>query len=62
MDEEVGRHRLISDSLRMELQALKERLLLVDNFPKNAYSESTSDQTDEQISRLELLSLPRYVL
>ncbi|KAH1116640.1 hypothetical protein GLYMA_17G038700v4 [Glycine max] len=51
MDEEVGRHRLISDSLRMELQALKERLLLVDNFPKNAYSESTSGQTDEHISR-----------
>ncbi|KAK7388059.1 hypothetical protein VNO78_22862 [Psophocarpus tetragonolobus] len=51
MDEEVGRHRLISDSLRMELQALKERLLLVDKFPKNADSESTSVQTDEQISR-----------
>ncbi|BAT77004.1 hypothetical protein VIGAN_01508300 [Vigna angularis var. angularis] len=51
MDEEVGRHRSISDSLRMELQALKERLLLVDKFPKNVDSESTSVQTDEQISR-----------
>ncbi|KAK8471014.1 hypothetical protein PHAVU_003G119700 [Phaseolus vulgaris] len=51
MDEEVGRHRSISDSLRMELQALKERLLLVDRFPKNADSESTNVQTDEQISR-----------
>ncbi|XP_014509145.1 kinesin-like protein KIN-12C [Vigna radiata var. radiata] len=51
MDEEVGRHRSISDSLRMELQALKERLLLVDKFPKNVDSGSTSVQTDEQISR-----------
>jgi len=58
MDEEVGRHRSISDSLRMELQALKERLLLVDRFPENAASESTNVQTDEQISRLELLFLP----
>ncbi|XP_020226379.1 kinesin-like protein KIN-12C isoform X2 [Cajanus cajan] len=51
MDEEVGRHRLISDSLRMELQALNERLLLVDNIPYNADSESMSLQTDQQISR-----------
>lgn len=58
MDEEVGRHRSISDSLRMELQALKERLLLVDKFPKNVDSGSTSVQTDEQISRLELQFLP----
>lgn len=58
MDEEVGRHCLISDSQRMELQALKERLLLVDKFPKNAGSESTNVQTDERISGLDLLSLP----
>ncbi|CAJ1940736.1 unnamed protein product [Sphenostylis stenocarpa] len=50
MDEEMTRHRSISDSLRMELQALKDRLLLVAKFPKNADSESTSLETDEQIT------------
>ncbi|XP_027331846.1 kinesin-like protein KIN-12C [Abrus precatorius] len=50
MDEEVERHRLISDSLKMELQALKERLLLVDSLPQNVDSESMIVQTDEQIS------------
>jgi len=38
IDEEVRTHWLVSDSLKMEFQALKERLLLVDNFPKNACS------------------------
>lgn len=56
MDEEVGRHRSISDSLKMELQALKERLLFVEN--SNADSESMSIQTDEKIARLELPSYP----
>ncbi|KAK7264770.1 hypothetical protein RJT34_32380 [Clitoria ternatea] len=52
MDEEVGRHRLISDSLNVEIEALKERLLLVDNLPQNDDDpESTSIQTDDQISR-----------
>ncbi|KAJ1403031.1 P-loop containing nucleoside triphosphate hydrolase [Sesbania bispinosa] len=51
MDEEVERHRSISDSLNMELQALKERLLLVENLPQNADSESMSAQSDKQISR-----------
>ena len=56
MDEEVGRHRLISDSLEIELQALKERLLLVENLPQHADSDNTSVHPDEQTSRLELLS------
>ncbi|KAK7363420.1 hypothetical protein VNO77_05563 [Canavalia gladiata] len=51
LDEEVGRHRLTSDSLKLELQALKERLLLVDNLPPNSDSESISFQADKHISR-----------
>lgn len=58
MDEEVERHRLISDSLETELQALKERLLLVDNMPENANSDRMGVQAEEQTSRLELLSFP----
>lgn len=61
MDEEVGRHRSISDSLKMELQSLKERLLLVENLPQNADSESMSVQTGEKISRLELPSFPWFI-
>jgi len=55
MDEEVERHRSISDSLKVELQALKERILLVENLPQNSDSESMSVQTGEKKSRLELL-------
>ncbi|XP_016194119.1 kinesin-like protein KIN-12C [Arachis ipaensis] len=51
MDEEVGRHRLLNDSLEMELQALKERLLLVKNVPWHAHSDNKSVNPDELISR-----------
>ncbi|KAK7291739.1 hypothetical protein RIF29_07120 [Crotalaria pallida] len=50
MDEEVERHRLISDSLEMELQALKERLLLVENIPQNADSDKMSILAEKQTS------------
>ncbi|MED6175505.1 hypothetical protein PIB30_078976 [Stylosanthes scabra] len=51
MDEEVGRHRLLNDSLEIELQTLKERLLLVENVPQHAHSDNTSAHPDELISR-----------
>ncbi|CAJ2650140.1 kinesin-like protein KIN-12C isoform X2 [Trifolium pratense] len=58
MDEEVERHRSISDSLKVELQALKERILLVESLPQNSDLESTSVHTGEKISR----QLPSKVL
>ncbi|XP_027192463.1 kinesin-like protein KIN-12C isoform X2 [Cicer arietinum] len=58
MDEEVGRHRSISDSLKVELQALTERLLLVESLPQNSNSESMSVQTGDKIYR----QLPSKVL
>ncbi|AES92050.2 kinesin motor domain protein [Medicago truncatula] len=58
MDEEVERHRSISDSLKVELQALKERILLVENLPQNSDSESMSVQTGDKKSR----QLPSKVL
>ncbi|XP_015944973.1 kinesin-like protein KIN-12C [Arachis duranensis] len=58
MDEEVGRHRLLNDSLEMELQALKERLLLVKNVPQHAHSDNKSIHPDELISR----QLPTKIL
>ncbi|KAF7836879.1 kinesin-like protein KIN-12C isoform X1 [Senna tora] len=52
MEEEVGRHHLIRDSLEMKLQALKERLQAVDNLSQYADSDSTSvQQTNEPTSR-----------
>ncbi|KAK2441461.1 phragmoplast orienting kinesin [Trifolium repens] len=51
MDEEVERHRSISGSLKVELQALKERILLVECLPQNSDLESTSVHTGEKISR-----------
>ncbi|WJX12759.1 hypothetical protein P8452_03217 [Trifolium repens] len=58
MDEEVERHRSISGSLKVELQALKERILLVECLPQNSDLESTSVHTGEKISR----KLPSEVL
>ncbi|WJX90794.1 hypothetical protein P8452_72654 [Trifolium repens] len=58
MDEEVERHRSISDSLKVELQALKERILLVESLPQNSDLESMSVHTGEKISR----KLPSEVL
>lgn len=58
MNEEVERHRSISDSLKEELQAFKERLLLVENLHQNSDSESMSVQSGEKMSRLELPPFP----
>jgi hypothetical protein len=55
MDEEVERHRSISDSLKVELQDLKERILFVESLPQNSDLESMSVHTGEKISRLVLL-------
>ncbi|KAK9289237.1 hypothetical protein L1049_017711 [Liquidambar formosana] len=52
MDEEVERHRLIRDSLELELQALRQRMLTVENFTENMDLENINgEQTDDQISR-----------
>lgn len=60
MDEEVGRHHLIRDSLEMKLQALKERLHAV-SLPQNADSDDTAvQQIEEPISRLEIFLI--YIL
>ncbi|KAG8658950.1 hypothetical protein MANES_03G210501v8 [Manihot esculenta] len=48
MDEEVERHRLIRESLELELQALRHRLSTVDNFPDTLAADNT------QYSKLEL--------
>ncbi|XP_058757303.1 kinesin-like protein KIN-12C [Vicia villosa] len=58
MNEEVERHRSISDSLKVELQAFKRRLLLVENLHQNSDSESLSVQSGEKMSR----QLPSKVL
>lgn len=49
MEEEVEQHHMIRESLELELQALKERLLTVENFTeklelKNSGSQLTKDQ------------------
>ncbi|XP_054821452.1 kinesin-like protein KIN-12C [Prosopis cineraria] len=52
MDEEVGRHHLIRDSLEKKLQALEERLQAVDSLPQNADSDIIKvQQPEEQMSR-----------
>ncbi|KAL5781898.1 hypothetical protein ACOSP7_006927 [Xanthoceras sorbifolium] len=53
MDEEVERHRLIRDSLELELQAFRQRLSIVENFPDIVDSENTNaEHTEGQMSRL----------
>ncbi|KAK2355083.1 putative hexosyltransferase MUCI70 [Trifolium repens] len=59
MDEEVERHLSISDSLKVELQALKERILLVECLPQNSDLESMNVHTGEKISRLKKLRKPQ---
>lgn len=51
MDEEVERHRLVSNSLERELQALRQRMLTVEFFSENTNVE----QTEDQLSRLGVL-------
>lgn len=56
MDEEVERHRLIRDSLELELQALRQRLASVENFTENVDSgNSNVEHTEEHISRSVML-------
>ena len=56
MDEEVERHRLIRDSLELELQALRQRLASVENITENVDSgNSNVEQTEEHISRSVML-------
>ncbi|KAI9195107.1 hypothetical protein LWI28_011738 [Acer negundo] len=52
MDEEVERHRLIRNSLELELQDFRERLSTVENFPDIVDSENTNAEHSEgQMSR-----------
>ncbi|ONI27869.1 hypothetical protein PRUPE_1G108800 [Prunus persica] len=52
MNDEVERHRLIRDALELELQALRHRLLTVENFSENVDSENmNSEQAENLISR-----------
>ncbi|XVE96487.1 hypothetical protein REPUB_Repub02eG0226200 [Reevesia pubescens] len=51
LDEEVERHRLIRNSLELELQALTDRLSKVDNFDIVHSVSSNAKQTESLISR-----------
>ncbi|KAF2310329.1 hypothetical protein GH714_007829 [Hevea brasiliensis] len=52
MDEEVERHRLIRESLELELQALRQRLSTVDNFTDIVDADNTNSlQNEDLISR-----------
>lgn len=52
MDEEFERHQLIKDSLELELQALRQRILTVENFTDNVNSENLYvEQTNGQLLR-----------
>lgn len=56
MDDEVDRHRLIRDSLELELQSLRERFSTVENFPGVLDSENTNaEHTESQMSRSDAL-------
>lgn len=52
MNDEVERHRLIRDSLELELQALRQKLSTVGNLTENVDSQNTNaEQTQSQIFR-----------
>lgn len=59
MGEEVEGHRLIRDNLELELLALRERMLTVENFSDNMDSENSNFQqeAEDQISKSEFLHL-----
>lgn len=62
MNDEVERHRLIRDALELELQALRHRLLTVENFSENVDSENmNSEQAENLISRYCLLSHINFI-
>ncbi|XP_058209055.1 kinesin-like protein KIN-12C isoform X4 [Rhododendron vialii] len=53
MEEEVEKHKLTRDSLEFELQALKERMLTVENFTEVMGSDNSDveQQPEDQLSR-----------
>lgn len=57
MEEEVEKHKLTRDSLEFELQALKERMLTVENFTEVMGSDNSDveQQPEDQLSRSELM-------
>lgn len=57
MEEDVEKHKLTRDSLEFELQALKERMLTVENFTEIMGSDNSDveQQPEDQLSRLELM-------
>lgn len=56
MNEEVERHRVIRDSLELELQVLRQMLSSVENFTENADSgNSITQQPEDHISMSVLL-------
>lgn len=58
MEKEVERHRIIRDSSELELQALRQRLLTVENFTENRDSENSTGErpAEDQLSRSEPLN------
>lgn len=57
MEEEVEKHKLTRDSLEFELQALKERMLTVENFTEvmGSNNSDVEQQPEDQLSRSELM-------
>ncbi|XAR56945.1 hypothetical protein NMG60_11024920 [Bertholletia excelsa] len=52
MEEEVEKHKFIRDSLELELQALKQRMITVENFTEIMGSENSSfEQSEDYLSR-----------
>ncbi|XP_057475426.1 kinesin-like protein KIN-12C isoform X2 [Actinidia eriantha] len=53
MEEEVEKHKLVRDSLELELHALKQRMLTVENFTENMGSENSNIEQppEDQLSR-----------
>lgn len=53
MNEEVERHRIMTDSLELETQALRQRLLTVENYAENRELEHSTGErpADVQLSR-----------
>ncbi|KAL7178397.1 hypothetical protein ACSBR2_031527 [Camellia fascicularis] len=53
MEEDVEKHELIRESLELELQALKSRMLTVENFTESMGSENSNveQQPEDQLSR-----------
>lgn len=57
MEEEVEKHKLTRDSLEFELQALKERMLTVENFTEIMGSDNSDvdQQPEDQLSRSDVM-------